>query len=772
MKTLFLAGVIGWICLVSLFVPQHAFAGAVPKAALLKGDACVARGAAAAARGKAADALAWFQKAADAYGRGGDRRQRIDALLRLCGTLVTTGRHAEAVARLNALLEREQLEAAQRCALLGTLGLAHHSAGEPGKALAILQEGLEGAQTCRRDNEAAAILNTMGMVHAAAGRWRDAAEAFDASLRKASPGGAHGLRVKVLINDARMSLRWGRTSRAADRLQRADAEMRHLGKSRDTSYALIAAGLLYRELGREAGGATPPAAAAPRRAWDCFKSAESIARDLDDTVALSYALGHRGRLYEDAGREEEALRLTRLAVFYAQQAASHESLFLWQWQTGRLLTARHHIDDAVMAYDRAITSLDAFRGDLSRACGGEGRPSFREAVGPLYFELADLLLRRGALGDDPAKRRQDLLRARETVEGLKTVEMQDYYRDECVTALRSGMTELEQIGKATAALYPILLPDRIALLLTFRGGVRQTVVSVEATEVTAEIRRLRTRLERPGSRYRRHAKRLYDWLIAPVAAELETRRVDTLIVIPDGPLRTIPFSALYDGNAFLVERFAVATSPGLTLTDPHPIPRDNLELLVSGLTEGVQGFPPLPHIDAEMAQLQQLFPCDLLQNRAFSRNNLEAALRRTPYPVVHIASHAQFDSDPGQTFLLTYTEKLDMADLERVMAVGRYRKTPVELLTLSACQTAAGDDRAALGLAGVALRAGARSALATLWHIDDAATAALVNAFYRGLQDAAVTKAQALQQAQIALIGGRYGHPAYWAPFLLIGNWL
>jgi CHAT domain-containing protein len=92
---------------------------------------------------------------------------------------------------------------------------------------------------------------------------------------------------------------------------------------------------------------------------------------------------------------------------------------------------------------------------------------------------------------------------------------------------------------------------------------------------------------------------------------------------------------------------------------------------------------------------------------------------------------------------------------------------------LSACETAMGDDQAALGLAGVAIKAGARSALATLWSINDRASSALVMEFYRQLGDSSVSKAVALQRAQLKMLAdSAYDHPAYWSPFLLLNNWL
>jgi CHAT domain-containing protein len=138
-----------------------------------------------------------------------------------------------------------------------------------------------------------------------------------------------------------------------------------------------------------------------------------------------------------------------------------------------------------------------------------------------------------------------------------------------------------------------------------------------------------------------------------------------------------------------------------------------------------------------------------------------------------VASHGKFESDVRDTFLLTYDGKLSMDRLEGYMASTTYREQPVELLTLSACQTAVGDDKAALGLGGVAVKAGARSALATLWYINDQASSLLITDFYANLKDSDVSKARALQEAQLDLLDDpRFNHPSYWAPFLLIGNWL
>jgi CHAT domain-containing protein len=232
-------------------------------------------------------------------------------------------------------------------------------------------------------------------------------------------------------------------------------------------------------------------------------------------------------------------------------------------------------------------------------------------------------------------------------------------------------------------------------------------------------------------------------------------------------------AALHDGKQFLIRKYAVATTPGLKLTDPRPLQKDRTNILALGLTEAVQGFTSLPHVSTELQTLQSFYRSTVLLNEEFHLSNIEAALQHDQFTIVHVASHGQFGREAKDTFLLAFEEKLTGAGLDQLLADFRPGDTPLELLTLSACETAAGDDRAALGLAGVAIKAGARSALATLWSVNDQASSELVIEFYRQLQAPDVSRALALQRAQLHLLDDpRYDHPSYWAPFLLLNNWL
>ena len=504
-----------------------------------------------------------------------------------------------------------------------------------------------------------------------------------------------------------------------------------------------------------------------------LEDARRIGSAIGDLRSVSYASGELARLHEQSGRFEPALVQARRALFAAQQADAPEALYRWQWQSARLLARLGREDDALAGYQRAIRTLAPLRQDLlveARA----SRQSYREAVGPLFLEHADLLLRRARRTAGQPESQRDLLEAREVVENLKAIELEDYFQDECVAAQEARQKDIEQVAPRSAVLYPVILPDRVEMLMSTAGGMRQVVLPVSGAQLAKETRVMRTFLEkRTSHQYLPQARRLYDWLIRPLEALLAAESVDTLVIVPDGPLRLIPLAALHDGTQFVVERFAVATAPGLRLIEPHALKRQSTRMLLNGLTVSVQKFPSLPHVKEEVSTIGALLPSTVLADGDFLLASFERELRGLPYSIVHIASHGQFDSDPKKSFLLAFDGRLDMDNLERVIKFSRFRDEPVELLTLSACRTAAGDERAALGLAGVAVKAGARSALATLWYINDQASSELVAEFYRRLADPQLSKARALQQAQQAIMrDARYRHPGFWAPFLLIGNWL
>jgi CHAT domain-containing protein len=345
-----------------------------------------------------------------------------------------------------------------------------------------------------------------------------------------------------------------------------------------------------------------------------------------------------------------------------------------------------------------------------------------------------------------------------------------------VAEIEAREIDIDAVSRETraAVVYPILLPDRTELLVSLPSGIERHIVPIGAAAMEREVAAFqRALVDRTSFAYREPAQRLHEWLVAPYAPRLAEEQIATLVFVPDGPLRTIPMAALHDGETFLAERYAVAVTPGLSLVDPRPLDAEGARLLLAGLSESVQGFEPLPGTEREIEAIHALYGGEVLLNEAFQANRFEAEVENEVPSIVHVASHAVFTGDPATSFVLTHDDRLTMDELSEIVAPTQFRKRPLELLTLSACETAAGDERAALGLAGVAIRAGARSALGSLWAVQDEATYHLMVGFYTALKEPGVSKAEALRRAQAKLIATpAYQHPFYWSPFLLISNWL
>lgn len=717
-------------------------------------------------------ALVHWERAVAEYKAAGDLEGQGLALVQAAEAHLALGQHPKAFDNLQrALALAEKAGNPSLMAMVtSSLGNAYLFAGREAEAKQLLESSVELATKTGNPGVVASALNNLGGLLASQGSFNDAASAYKRARDAAGKAGNAGLALRASINLARILVDTGQREEAGELLAVVQKEIRALPPSHDKAYELISAGRLYVRLSSSGNEGSDQWRA---QAHKVLNYALVVGEVAYDKRAQSYALGYLGQLYEQVAQYEDAARLTQRAIVFAEQSGAPEILYRWQWQAGRVLKSQGRTEDAILTYQRAVYTLQTIRQDLAAGYGGI-RTSFRKSVGPVFFELADLLLQQSASVSDAKKVEQYLVDARDTVELLKGAELEDYFQDDCAAAFKAKTAGIDQLAPRTAALYPIILPDRTELLLSLPDGLKRFTVNVDAQTLTSEVRMFRRRLEkRTTHQYLPHAQRLYKWIIGPIETELTNQAVDTLVIVPDGALRTIPMAALHDGKQFLAARYALATTPGLTLTDPRPIRRDKVQVLLSGLSESVQGFPALPNVSQELMTIEELYGGTVLLNKDFIVPKMEQALSEKPYSIVHIASHAQFDADVAKTFLLTYDSKLSMDSLEKFIELTTFRKDAVELLVLSACQTAAGDDRAALGLAGIAVKAGARSVLATLWVVNDRASALLVSEFYRQLQDSSTSKAKALQRAQLSLLKDRrYRHPGYWSPFLLIGNWL
>ncbi len=521
------------------------------------------------------------------------------------------------------------------------------------------------------------------------------------------------------------------------------------------------------------------------------------ARQIQNPKAESYALGNLAGLYEATQQWQDALSLTQQALLLAQGLNSPGITYQWHWQLGRVLTALGDRQQAIAAYTSAVRALDDIRSDLVNI-DPNLQLSFKERVEPVYRNLMELLLpvqqtsghatqadgtsepvAQPAQSLDKAAEQENLRTVRDLIESLQLAELENYFRTAC---LDSRPQLVEAIDPNAAVLYPILLDDRLEVLLSVPQSanpanpvgqvIYRNTVQKPRRDIEATIAAMRLSLRRNSFLSERlpPAKTIYNWLIKPFEAQLSG--IDTIVFLLDGGFRNIPMAALHGDRHYLIEDYRIALTPSLRLLQPRPLNTGGLRILKAGISQSVQGFVPLPGVKTEIAQIAANLPGVTLLNQEFTLERFQQQLRSTLFPIIHLATHGQFSSNPNETFILSWNEPINLSKLEKILKTVEYRSTPIELLILSACQTAAGDDRASLGLAGMAIRSGARSTLATLWAVEDQSTASLMIEFYRLVTQPGITRAEALRLAQLELLRGGYEHPYFWAPFVLIGNWL
>ena len=385
-----------------------------------------------------------------------------------------------------------------------------------------------------------------------------------------------------------------------------------------------------------------------------------------------------------------------------------------------------------------------------------------------------------------------------------------------LTEARATLQKIEQeTGIKPALIYAVFVPATIDSEVIAEGQASRPTDQLELVLVTAQGKAIRKRVEgatraqvlkiaqefqssvtniRSNRGYLNSAGQLYRWLVAPLEVDLQAQKIDNLVFLMDTGLRSIPIAALYDGQGFLVERYSVGLMPSLNLTDTRYRNIKNSQVLAMG-AEKFADHKPLPAVPLELSVITgKLWKGKSFLNDAFTLENLKAQRKREPFSIIHLATHADFQ--PGasnNSYIQLSNSKLRLNQLPQL----NWNNPPVDLLVLSACRTAVGDEQAELGFAGLAVQAGVKSALASLWYVSDEATLGLMTQFYDQLKRTPI-KAEALRQAQLAMLKGqvyiesghlrsslgdmllppalagladqKLAHPYYWAAFTMIGN--
>lgn len=648
---------------------------------------------------------------------------------------------------------------------LRSLGMVWQAIGELDEAENVLKQSLAIAQTLNSPaNISAAFLN-LGNTARVLGD-RDAAITYYHKAAKTATNPLNQLEAQ--LNQFKLLIRQQQFNQAQALFTPIQHNLSQLSSSRYAIYAQVNWAESLIELLDNSAGYSPESITSEDIAQLLAKTITQ-AKALNDIRAESLALGTLGKLYKINQQWLESERLIQKALLFSQTINARDISYQWQWQLTQLYQQTGDLNAAITANQDAFELLQSIRGDLV-AMNPDVQFSFQEQIEPIYRNLVRLLLER------PSP--DNLNRARNVIESLQLAELENYFRTSCLDAKAEQIdTVIEDSDTQTAVIYPIILPDRIAVILSLPGQPLETYsTALPQAEIEETVNQLRQSMNIAYSNRKRLtiSQTIYNWLIRPVETQFNQQDIKTLVFVLDGVLRNVPMAALHDGQQYLIEKYSIALTPGLQLLEPRSLTQLQLRSLTGGLSEPRLGFSALPAVEDEIEQVSTNIPSNVLLNQAFTSTALENKINTVPVSVVHLATHGQFSSNLEDTFILTWDKRFNANTLSQLLkGKNQDNSPPIELLVLSACQTANGDQRAALGLAGLAVRSGTRSTIGTLWSVKDKSTAQAMIQLYNNLTQPDTNRAEALRQAQLFLLQqNQYQHPYYWAPFILVGNWL
>ena len=651
-------------------------------------------------------------------------------------------------------------DSALKAQALQSLGITLRTGGDLLQSQAVLNQSLRIAQKMGLNEQIMPIKLSLASIATTREDYQTARSIYQQILDTATN---KTTQVKARINLIKVMLKTDDDYTAVKILPQAIAEVENLPVSIDKVYAQVnLASILIdrRSEGYSLSNEIP----------NILQSAIQETRKLFNPKLESYALGELGHYYEQDSQWQQAQAATKQAILLADNNRADDIAVRWYWQQGRIYQETGETEQAIASYQQAITTLQSLRQDIV-AIDPEIQFSFRRSIEPLYRQYVQLLLEEVDTLP-PSIQQEYLANSRDAIESLQLAELENFLREACIISKAKPIAEIDS---QAAVIYPILLEDRLEVILSLPGKPLQhygSDINVQDKEqVFTDIDRalaksaLATDILDP-------AQQLYDWLIRPAERALTSQKINTIVFVLDDWLRGLPMSVLHDGEDYLIKQYNIALSPGLQLLDDSHLKSDRLKTITGAITEARQDFPMLPNVAHEVKQIKSLLPTQVLINQTFTPPNLKTEIATSPASVVHLATYGQFSSKAEDTFLLTWKDRLNVRNIAQLLHNQDSNQHPLELLVLSASKTATEDKRAALGMTGMAVRSGAKTTVASLWNVRDRSTAKLMTEFYQLLSQKNVSKASALRQAQLALMEApQYNHPYYWSPFVLIGNW-
>ncbi len=741
----------------------------------------------------------------------------------------TQGKYPAALAfYTQALLIAEELsDRSSQARVLLKIGSMNSVLGRYDRALESYQQALAIQEEIGDETNQGETLSNIGSIYSHLQQYGEAVNTYKQGLEAQIKNKNRLGEAQILDNLGVIYRKTRNYEEALKQHQQALAIYRELAEVRGESYALNNIAVIYGETERYS------------EALRFFNQALLSQKEIGDGEAQRVTLANIAELFEKAEESElaiifykQSLNLTEsirsnLKVKSVEEQASYaeniseiyRSFGNLMMKEGRSQEAQNIMDlskvEELHQYMRGIEGNERTKKGVQLLPAeqtfwlkymefiNEGVPIHREIVELRKIELASrqedraTVRRRQKLeGDlqDVLGEVNEFVESKEVTDSVQNVRKAANSPDLEIENLLDLQRELkENVGGNVAILYPLVLDDRLeVVLMTADGAPIHRTVKVTRAELEETIAQFRTALTNRGrvellGRIKGNKKldnqvsdpafKLYEWLIKPVESSLQVAKIETILYAGDGQLRYIPLGGLYDGNRWLAQRFQINNVTSLNLMDFKSKPRVPRQVLAGGLTEGSFDFEAgtkqfnydyLPFASVEVETIVTAFPNTIkLVGSDFARSTVLPRMEENT--IVHLATHAAFvEGVPEDSFIL-----FGDGSLVSLQEVKEWDLENVDLIVLSACQTGVGgvlgNGEEILGFGYQLEQAGAMATLATLWRVDDRATQELMKNFYQALKNGA-SKAKALRQAQNTMIAGEFHHPYYWAPFILIGN--
>lgn len=785
-------------------------------------------------QGNYENALRSYEQALTILEKIGDRSGEADLLNNLGSLHYAQGKYTQAIISYQSNLKIfRQLEDQKRLALtLNNIGLIYTTLGQYLEALKYYQQGITIQKAIGDWRGLGTTLNNIGFTYAQMGETLKAVQLYQQALVVRRFAGDRSGQAKTLNNLGYSYEKLGQPTQALKFLEQALALFQTIQNRVGEAHTLDSIGTVQRNQGQF------------RRAFTSYQQSLLIWQTIGDPASERITLANIGKLLEQQNQSALAIVFYKQAVNLTEKIRQELKALPGDLQasyTQTIAATYRSLADLLLRQDRVLEAqqvLDLLKvQELEDYLGNVRNNSQTAAAIEVLHPEAEILQRYNVLQNSLLKLGQELTQLRQLPENRRTAQQQQRIaqlvkleielNQQFNQFIESPEVEkwVEQLNRTTrrqnisledlnalrdnlrqqkaVLLYPLILDDRLELILTAPDlpPIRRTV-KVSRAEINRAILEFRDKLHITRNP-KPIAQKLYQWLIQPLASELKQSGAQTILYAPDGQLRYIPLAALHDGNQWLVQQYQINHITARSLTDFSPSVRKHLRILAGAFVEGTYefqmdgqefAFSGLPFAGKEVENLARTIPGTVkLIDQAFGRDAV--LLKLSDYTVIHFATHAAFvKGQPETSFILFGNgDKVTLREIEN------WSLQNLDLVVLSACETGLGglgNGEEVLGLGYQFQRAGARTAIASLWSVNDSSTQVLMDAFYKALTTPGATKVSALRRAQLALMTGHstdsnrprgigivlpqelnsdqsnspFAHPYYWAPFILIGN--